>query len=485
MVGIEGEPGAVALRLIWALLAMGGLLAAGLLIGSLVAGLRARSKAADQIAEAQAEAARAATRIEMLESESKRLAAEGQALRCDLEGERRARAVAETQVESERKNIAEQREQFERSKKQLEDSFAALSSHALDRNSRLFQEQAKKALELILENAKGDLSKRQEQMGGLITPLGETLKRYETELRALETKRTHAYASLEEQLKALGSAQEQLTHETKGLIGALRGHKARGRWGELTLRRVAELAGMSQYCDFDEQASVETGGQTQRPDMVVRLPNGRSIAVDAKAPMSAYLDAVEAQDEATRSQAMTLHARNVRDHLKALGQKAYWAQFDDAPELVVMFIPGESFFSAAIETAPDLIEFGAKNRVVVSTPTTLIALLRAIEFGWRQEKVAESAREISKIGAEMHDRIRIFAGHLANVGKSLDKSVDAYNRAVSSLESRILPTARRFEELGANGGSPIDQPQSVDAASKRITSVDLLGDGPSDDGETD
>jgi len=282
----------------------------------------------------------------------------------------------------------------------------------------------------------------------LVAPIGESLRRVDEQLAALDRDRAVQRGALQQQLRELVAAQERLRGETAGLSAALRQPQTRGRWGELQLKRVVELAGMVDRCDFSEQRAVRGDDGALRPDLIVHLPGGKQVVVDAKAPLHAFLDAHEARDETSRTSALAQHARLLREHVRRLGAKAYWSQFETTPEFVVLFLPGEHFHSAALEADPGLLEEGVRDGVLVATPTTLIALLRAVAYGWQQETVAQSAREIATLGRDLHRRLGTFAAHLDRVGARLRGAVGAYNEAVGSFDSRVLPSARRFADHG-------------------------------------
>jgi DNA recombination protein RmuC len=397
-------------------------------------------------------------------------------IRARLAAEQEAKVKAETQLVETVQRLQEEKKLLEEAKGKLTDSFKAIAGDTLDSSTTAFLKLAKETFDKILAEARGDLGKRQEAIQGLVNPLSESLKQFEVHVRDIEKNRQEAYSGLSEHLKTLSSTQQQLQKETANLVTALRKPQVRGRWGEMTLRRVVELAGMSEHCDFDEQVTSDSEEGKRRPDLIVRLPADREIVVDAKVSLEAYLDAVSADSDERRKDAMDRHASQVRAHMNALADKRYWEQFNKAPEFVVMFIPGESFFGAAVDTDASLIEDGLERRVVLATPTTLIALLRAVAYGWRQERIAKNAQEISDLGRQLYERMRTLAEHITEVGKGLEKANTAYNSAVGSMEARVLPAARRFKELGAASGEEVPLIQPIESTPRALTAPEFTED---------
>ncbi len=357
---------------------------------------------------------------------------------------------------------------LEDAKQKLSDAFKALSAEALKSNSTQFLQLAKTNLDKYHEGAKTELEKRQKAIDELVKPLKESLTKVDDKLGKIEKARTGDYEKLADRMRSLVESEEKLRKETSNLVTALRRPDVRGRWGEIQLKRVVEIAGIVEYCDFTTQDSTTTETSRIRPDMIIKLPNERIVVVDSKTPLDAYLASIEATDEATRQEQLKRHAGHVLTQIQNLGAKGYWDQFAQAPEFVVMFLPGEMFFSAALEQEPRLIEMGVDKKVILATPTTLIALLRAVSYGWQQQRVAESAQAISDLGRELYDRIAVLARHFGDVGRNLDRATDAYNKAVGSMESRVLVSARKFKELGTTGGAELTEPKTVDVRTRAL-----------------
>jgi DNA recombination protein RmuC len=350
----------------------------------------------------------------------------------------------------------------ETSQAKLAETFQALADTALRSNQQSFLDSARSTLETVRVEMTGDLTERQTAVESVVKPLADSLVKLETQICELESARQRAFGGFEQQLHAMAQRELELQKETAALVTALRTPQVRGRWGELTLRRVAELAGMAEHCDFFEQETQETDNGRIRPDMMVKLPGDRTIVVDAKAPLTAYLDAVGASSDVDRRTALLRHSQQVAKHVDQLSSKTYWAQFQPAPEFVVLFLPGDPFFSAALEHKPTLVEDAARQKILIATPTTLIAILKGVAYGWRQEKLAENAEEIRQLAAELFDRIVTLQTHFNEIGRSLGRSVDAFNRCVGSLESRLYPSLRRIRELGATTAEEPPAPERID-----------------------
>ncbi len=375
---------------------------------------------------------------------------------------RTEKAIVETKAIETEKKVVEQKELLDEAKNKLGETFKALSGESLKSNNAAFIELAKESLKIVMEEAKGDIDKKGETIKSIVKPLEEALGRYEKGINEMEKTRASAYGNLENQIRSLIDTQKTLQQETNNLVSALRRPEVRGRWGEITLKRVAELAGMVEHCDYTEQHSVTTEDGRIRPDMVVHLPSERDIVVDSKVSLDAYLDALAAEDPEEKKKHLLRHTQQLKKHMRDLASKSYWEQFEKAPEFVVMFIPGESFLSAAVENEPSLIESGMEVKVIIATPTTLVSLLRAISYGWRQEHIAKNALEIAKIGKELYDRFQPFLGHVNKVGGSLTQAVVNFNKMAMSLERRILVSVRKFQELGTVGDKELEETKQIE-----------------------
>lgn len=381
-------------------------------------------------------------------------------------------AEVETRIAEERKAAQEKMKLIVDAEAALTNAFKALSADALKQNNQSFVQLATETLAKFQETAKGDLEARQKAVDALVLPIHESLQKVDGKLGDIEKSRIEAYSALNEQLKSLVETHLPALHgQTANLVKALRQPTVRGRWGELQLKRVVEMAGMLDHCDFVEQENLTTDDGRLRPDLIIRLPGNRKIIVDAKAPVAAYLDAIESNDEAIQAQRLVQHAQQVRAHISALGRKNYWDQFENSAEFVVMFIPGEVFFSAALQQDPSLIEFGVSEKVIPAAPTTLIALLRAVAYGWRQEALAQNAKEVAELGKQLYERVVKLGEHWSNVGDKLGKAVDAYNSATRTLESRVMVSARKLRELKASSDGEIEALTQLDRLPESLQTI--------------
>jgi DNA recombination protein RmuC len=423
-------------------------------------------------------------RAASLSSQLSLLTSDLAAARSQLGAQQEANAQLREKVAGLNKALEISAQANEESLERLREMFGSLAADALRDNNQSFLELAKANLEKFQVIAQGDLEARQKAVEHLVMPIQESLSKVDQKIQQIEKDRTQAYGALSEQVQSLIGTQEQLRTETGNLVKALRAPSVRGRWGEIQLRRVVEIAGMLPFCDFAEQETLNTSEGRLRPDLIVKLPGGKNVVVDAKTPLQAYLEAIEATDDDVRRARLVDHARQVRDHMTALSSKAYWEQFEASPEFVVMFLPGETFFSAALEQDPGLIEQGVGWRVIPASPTTLIALLKAVAYGWNQEKLARNAQEISALGKELHERLRSLFGHLEAAGKGLDRAVDCYNKAIGTLETRVMVSARKFGELGAAVTEEIPSLEPIETTARTLSldwgeddapALDILG----------
>lgn len=424
-------------------------------------------------ATSEARAAASDARAQELRTQVAASQSELAALRHDLTLAEQARVAADTRAAEVERHVAEQHRLLEEARVRLGETFKSLASDVLAGTSTNFLQLAEERFKTLREEASGDLEVRREQIGSIVQPLLQSIDAYRTAAKDMEQRRDREMGSVGEQLRQVAVAHQQLHTETARLVNALRAPHVRGRWGEIALRRTAELAGMSQHCDFTDQQHIAIEDGRLRPDMVVHLPAGREVIVDSKVPLSAYLEALEAPDDVTRTSALTRHAQQVRQHVMRLASKNYAEQLAGSAEFVVLFIPNDSFLAAAAERDPDLVEWALAQGVVLATPASFIALLRAIAYGWRQEKVAENAQKISDVGRQLSERMAVLVNHLSKMGDGIRRSVKSYNQAVASLESRVLPTARKFDELEVGAKRQIEQLEPIEQDVRQITQPQL------------
>ncbi|MDA8350406.1 MAG: DNA recombination protein RmuC [Pseudomonadota bacterium] len=366
-------------------------------------------------------------------------------------------AVLSAQLQAERSAASERSAALEVSERRLRESFESLAAQALKNNSEMFLAVARETLGREQALAQGGLKARETAIAQLLEPLRAALEKTEQQVQALERERREAYSALRTQIESLANGHSQLQRETRNLVTALRRPEVRGRWGELTLRRLVELAGLSEHCDFTEQAHLAGAEGVLRPDLVVHMPEARDLVIDVKTPLDAYLEALEAPSEEARQSALRRHAQQLDARIRELAAKAYWAQFEHSPQFVVLFLPGDQFLGAALAERPELIEGALAQNIIIATPSTLMALLKTVAYGWRQSALADNAALVRALGQELYRRLGSFTGHLQRLGQRLEGSVDAYNAAVGSLERQVLPQARRFSELGVPTEGPLEE----------------------------
>lgn len=407
-----------------------------------------------------------------MEEQLSKAAADFDKLRDQLSTEQQLRIKAETELKDTVNRLEEEKKLLDNAKEKLTQTFKALASDTLLQSNKTFLDLAKESYSKLMKETKGELNTQQEKVGNLVQPIMDTLKQFDENVKEIESSRKEAYGGLKAQIKNLIDSEQKLQSETGNLVTALRTPQVRGRWGELTLKRVVELAAMTDHCDFTEQVSVMGDEGILRPDLVVHLPGNLDIVVDSKVPLDAYLSSTSAESEDEIKSHLKSHSRQVRTHMKQLSAKAYWNQFKNTPEMVVMFIPGEPFLAAAADYDHKLIEDGMSNKVVLATPTTLIAMLKAVAFGWRQQKIEKHAQELTELGKTLYERMSILATHLSNIGKGLTKVNDIYNKAVRSYETRVLPSARKFKDLETVPGKEIKILEPVVSHPREVSKSD-------------
>lgn len=411
------------------------------------------------------------TRVSELETELKDSRSCVEQLRSDISTFHQMQTKLETELQERERNFREQLETLEQAKDEMAKVFATISQGALEKNNRLFLDLAEQNMQKLQKAAQGDLERKQEAIDNLVKPIRETLEKVDLQIRSVSEKQAETAGTIAEQLKQIAENERRLQSETQNLVRALRNPNQRGRWGEIQLKRVVEMAGMVKYCDFLEQETTQGENGGLRPDMKILLPGGKTIIVDSKVPLEAYLSAIEEQDDTAKIGYFKSHARQVREQIRQLGSKRYWDQFDSTPDCVIMFLPGEPMYGAALEQDPELIEYGVQNKVLIATPVTLIGLLRFVSHGWRQEKLEENAQKISDLGKDLYSRVGKLADHFAKLGVHLDRAVASFNESVGSLENRVLPAARKFKELQASTAEDIETVETINSQSRPVLSA--------------
>lgn len=412
-----------------------------------------------------------AAQLESAQQQHVSLNQQHEATRAELVSAKEKLASATAQLEAGEKNLAAQRELLNQANEQLSKAFAQISNEALEKSTANFLQIAETRFKTLSTEAAGSLEQRKTAIEGLLKPLQETLTTYQVRLAEVEKNRNESYSGLQKQIGQMTEIERTLAQQTHSLVNALTRPHVRGQWGELTLRKLVELAGLTEHCDFEQQVTVNDVGEDAarlRPDMIIRLPSERNIIIDAKAVLNAFLDASAAADEAAKKVCLKKHSEYVRARVKDLASKAYWAQFKNTPEMVVLFLPGEAFLYAAVEYDAALLEDCLRDKVILATPTTLIALLKTVEYGWRQEKLGQNAEAICDLGKTMYDRLAVLADHLAKLGKSLDNSVENYNKTIGSLEGKFLVSARKMAELGARGNTELVESRPVEKRTREL-----------------